>query len=147
MDAVLRENCLDAKTFQTLRGGCQMPPLDDYLLQRALSGTLFTITAFVAGRPIGMLRVTGDGAYIFLICDVLVLPEYRRMGLGSRLIERALDRIESMLPAGMWVTVNLFSAPGREDFYRRLGFHSLPNQHFGSGMQVILKATGLKNPN
>lgn len=146
MDAVFRENTLDARTFQIMRSGCSMPPLDDRLLEKALKGTLFTITAVLGAKTIGMLRVTGDGAYVFLICDVLVLPEYRRKGLGSRLIELALDRIEAMLPAGMWVTVNLFSAPGKEDFYRRLGFHALPNQHFGAGMQIILKATGPRAP-
>ena len=145
MDALFKENSLDMRAFQMMRGGCAMPPLDDRLLEKALKGALFTITAVLEGKTIGMLRVVGDGAYVFLICDVLVLPEYRRHGLGSRLIELALDRIESMLPAGMWATVNLFSAPGKEGFYRRLGFHALPNPHFGAGMQIILKATGPRN--
>lgn len=142
MDIAVGHDTLDAATFQMLRRGCSMPPLDDRLLARALEGTLFTLSAVWGDRTVGMLRVAGDGAYVFLICDVLVLPPYRRRGIGSRLIERALDRIERMLPEGAWVTVNLFSVPGKEDFYRKRGFHALPNQHFGAGMQIILKATG-----
>ncbi len=142
MNVEVRTNQLAAAEFQSLRMRCDMPPLDEELVTRALAGSLFTLSSYERGKLVGMLRVVGDGVYVFLIYDVLILPEFRRKGIGSNLIELALQRIESFLPEGMWITVNLFSAVGKEDFYKRRGFHTLPNAHFGAGMQMILRATG-----
>ena len=144
METQFRLNELDALGFQALRKACIMTPLDDDMLNTALDGSLFTLSAICGDKLSGMLRVVGDGAFVFLIYDVLVLPECRRRGLGGRLIDHALRVIETMLPAGLWVTVNLFSAPGKEDFYRRRGFYALPNENFGSGMQIIVKSVGAK---
>ena len=73
---------------------------------------------FVYGRQgelVGVGRAICDGAYQAAVYDVAVLPAYQGRGLGRLIMERVLDRL-----AGC--NVILYASPGKEDFYRRLGF-------------------------
>ena len=98
----------------------------------------------VDDRIVGMLRVVGDGNFIFVICDVMVSPEYRNRGIASALVEYALRSVEEMLPAGVTGTVSLFASKGREGLYSRLGFRELPNDWSGPGMQAFVAGRGEK---
>jgi GNAT superfamily N-acetyltransferase len=110
-----------------------------------LNGSLFTLLAVEyqdekdPGTPIGMLRVIGDGAFVFQIYDLLVAPQYRGHGTGSALVQAAVARIKEFFPPNRWVTIQLQSQPGTESFYERMGFQILPYSSFGAYMQVIEK--------
>ena len=53
------------------------------LLREAYSRSLYALGAFDGGRLVGAVRAVGDGCTIILIQDLLVLPEYRRRGIGD----------------------------------------------------------------
>ena len=61
-------------------------------------------------------RALADGADCAYICDVAVLPGHQGTGLGkavvSRLVEDSKDHQK----------IILYSVPGKEGFYRKLGF-------------------------
>ncbi|MDR1737156.1 MAG: GNAT family N-acetyltransferase [Oscillospiraceae bacterium] len=144
-DMEIRLDALDAQDFAMFRRQCGLPPLEPILLRRAIDGSLFTLLALCAEpggdfEPAGMLRVVGDGAFVFIIYDVMVVPAHRNAGIGSELIRTAISRVRAFFPPGRWLTVNLFAGPGRDEFYTRLGFYTLPNSGFGPGMQVIVKS-------
>lgn len=137
MDITIREGALSPQTFAGLRAACGMPELEPELTERALASSLFTLSAEIGSRTVGMARVVGDGAFVFLLYDVLVVPLWRRQGIGSLLVETAVDKVKTFVPPGRAVVVSLFSVEGRESFYSRLGFTELPAQGLGAGMQYF----------
>jgi GNAT superfamily N-acetyltransferase len=87
----------------------------DYDLQKtqiALSKTL-NITVYDEQILVGCLRILTDGYYFGTITELLVLPEYRKQGIGSKLLQLAKDNTPTMLYFG--------SQPGVEKFYEKNG--------------------------
>jgi len=80
--------------------------------QSALSKTL-NITAYDDKVLVGCLRILSDGYYFGTITELLVLPEYQKQGVGSRLLQLAKDNTPTMLYFG--------SQPGVEGFYEKNG--------------------------
>ncbi|GHV35531.1 hypothetical protein FACS18949_13690 [Clostridia bacterium] len=117
-----RCNALTAAQFAKLREASGLDTLDPALLETALGNSLFTLSSDIDGEAAGMLRVVGDGALLSVICDVLVAPDYRNLGIGSALVRLALDLCAEKMPPGRWLTVMVTCAPERHDFYQRLGF-------------------------
>lgn len=87
----------------------------EYDLERteaALARTL-NITAHDGGELVGCLRILSDGCYFGTITELLVLPEYRRRGIGSQLLLLARENAPTLLYFG--------AQPGLEPFYERNG--------------------------
>jgi len=73
------------------------------------------------GRAIGMGRVIADGVSDGYIQDLVVLPQYRKSGIGPQIITTLVNRC---LQSGItWI--GLIAEPDTEKFYRPLGFHPL----------------------
>ena len=135
------ENRLNMVEFQKLRLASGFEPLESGRLKKALAASLVRLSAEDGGETVGMVRVAGDGAYVFVIADLLVRPDRRGEGIGSALVNRAVDLISEMLPSGTWATVTLVAASGRESFYEGLGFHRLPKGEVGCAMQAYVRGT------
>ncbi|MGQ4537762.1 GNAT family N-acetyltransferase [Dermabacteraceae bacterium P7074] len=73
------------------------------------------------GRLIGLARVVGDGATICYLQDILVHPDYRRAGIGSRLIEAAF----APFPRVRQHVLITDEEPGQKAFYETAGFKQL----------------------
>lgn len=80
--------------------------------QDALSKTL-NITAYDGKRLVGCLRILSDGYFFGTITELLILPEYQKQGIGSRLLQLAKESTPTMLYFG--------SQPGIEAFYEKNG--------------------------
>jgi GNAT superfamily N-acetyltransferase len=137
-DISIKEGTLTPEIFAGLRAACGMPALEPELVKQAINNSLFNLTAVSGLRTVGMVRLVGDGAFVFVIVDLLVLPLWRRLGVGSKLVEEAILRAKSCVPPNRSVVVSLFSVEGRESFYTRLGFTELPATGLGAGMQYFL---------
>lgn len=112
MDYRVDDQELDAVTF--LRFVNQVWPgcYDPERTQDALSRTI-NITAYDDGRLAGCLRILTDGYFFGTITELLVLPEYQKQGVGSRLLELARVHTPTMLYFG--------SQPEAEGFYEKNG--------------------------
>ncbi len=87
----------------------------EYDLERteaALARTL-NITARDGGELVGCLRILSDGCYFGTITELLVLPAYRRRGIGSQQLRLARENAPTLLYFG--------AQPGLEPFYERNG--------------------------
>jgi ribosomal protein S18 acetylase RimI-like enzyme len=73
------------------------------------------------GRIVGMARVISDGVSDAYIQDVVVLKEYRRLGIGRELIRRLTEFC--LMHQIEWI--GLVSEPGTRKFYEDLGFREL----------------------
>lgn len=80
--------------------------------QIALSKTL-NITAYSGDMLVGCLRILSDGYYFGTITEMLVVPEYQQQGIGSKLLQLAVEHTPTMLYFG--------AQPGLEMFYEQNG--------------------------
>lgn len=68
------------------------------------------------GKLIAAGRALADGADASYICDVAVLPSHQGTGIGKAVVNRLVE-----LSAGHKKII-LYAVPGKEGFYRKLGF-------------------------
>lgn len=61
-------------------------------LREAYANSLCVLGAYDSENLVGILRAVGDGKTIVFIQDILVLPEYQRQGIGSKLLQAAMER-------------------------------------------------------
>ena len=136
MELKIYENMLTIASMQSLRVSCELSLIEPDMIKKALSRSLLNLTAVVDDSVVGMLRVVGDGIFVFVLCDIMVMPEYRNHGIASALISYSLKCIEHMLPSGFVGVVSLFSVKEHVKLYKRLGFTPLPRGSRGPGMQL-----------
>lgn len=75
------------------------------------------ITVWDGERFIGFARATSDGIYRATIWDVVIHPEYRSVGLGSKLVETVLSH-----PRMNRVERVYLMTTHKQRFYERIGF-------------------------
>lgn len=80
--------------------------------EAALSKTL-NITAYDSDILAGCLRILTDGYFFGTITELLVLPEYQKHGVGSKLLQLAKEASPTILYFG--------AQPGVESFYEKNG--------------------------
>ena len=68
------------------------------------------------GRLVGVGRALADGVDVAYLCDIALLPSHQGQGLGQRIVEHLLERVQGHKK------ILLYAAPGKETFYRRFGF-------------------------
>ena len=90
---------------------------DPAMLQKAYENSLLTLAAFDDGCLVGAVRVVGDGASVVFVQDLLVLPQYRRKGIGTALLHAVLERFEGVYQLHL-LTDN---TPETVAFYRAVG--------------------------
>lgn len=87
---------------------------------KSLPKSLFSIVAEKDGELAGTTRVGGDGALFFYIMDVAVMPEMQGRGIGTALMNAAIEFINN---AGAEKSLTfLFTGARRSSFYSRFGF-------------------------
>jgi ribosomal protein S18 acetylase RimI-like enzyme len=88
-------------------------------LRVAFGNSMFRCFVHDDGKLVGVGRALADGVYTAYIGDIAVLPAYRGLGLGKRIVAELLR-----LSAGHKKII-LYSVPGSEAFYRKFGFRGM----------------------
>lgn len=65
-------------------------------LMKAMERSLLVVSAWDDEKLVGLIRVVGDGLIIVYIQDILVLSQYKRKGIGSRLLSYVLDNYKDV---------------------------------------------------
>ena len=112
MDYKVDDKDLDVSMFISFVNQVWQGDYDIERTQTALSKTL-NITAYDNEMLVGCLRILTDGYFFGTITELLVLPEYQRQGVGSKLLELAKENTPTMLYFG--------AQPGVEGFYEKNG--------------------------
>jgi N-acetylglutamate synthase-like GNAT family acetyltransferase len=100
-----------------------------------------TIVAIEDGKAIGSASIKEHDLKTHLeltpwVASVIVHPEYRRRGVGSRI----MDRIDQEAVQLGLAKLYLFT-PDQEDFYSSLGWNTLLEDHFQGKPIVIMEKT------
>lgn len=88
-------------------------------LKLAAENSYLVCSAYVNERIIGFGRAISDGQYQSAIYDVVVLPDYQNQGVGKSIMEALLEKLPKSAP------ILIFVAPGKQGFYRKIGFGNL----------------------
>lgn len=88
-------------------------------LQTAFANSMFKCFVYESDRIVGVGRVLADGADCAYICDVAVHPELQGTGLGKDIVLKLVE-----LSRGH-KKVLLYAVPGKEGFYKKLGFEKM----------------------
>jgi ribosomal protein S18 acetylase RimI-like enzyme len=85
-------------------------------LKTAFTNSMFKCFVCEGEKLVGVGRALADGVDCSYICDVALLPSHQGMGLGQQIVAQlvALSRGHRK--------IILYSVPGKEPFYKKLGF-------------------------
>ena len=124
VDFVVEKRPPEVSDYLKLRNAVGWDAVPEDVSAAALAKSLFSVCIVVKGEIVGMGRVIGDDGLYLYVQDVMVLPEYQRQGIGSRIMDLITAYLDENLCKEAFV--GLKSAPGLECFYGRYGFTSKP---------------------
>lgn len=91
---------------------------------RSLNNSFYILIAWDENKLVGLIRIIGDGETIIYIQDILVLREYQRQVIGSKLLETILDEYNNVSQK-----VLLTDDTGKRDhFIKQMVLNQLINQ-------------------
>lgn len=88
-------------------------------LATVFSNSKFKCFVYDQDTLIGTGRALADGADCSYLCDVAVHPKYQGMGVGKKIIEKLIGLSEGHKK------IILYANPGKEGFYKILGFYKM----------------------
>lgn len=91
-------------------------------VKKALENTMYAVSVKVDGDIAGIGRVVGDNSIVCILTDICVKPEFQRMGIGSMIVRKLKQLIESGVKPGEKMQVELTPTAGNEGFYKKAGF-------------------------
>lgn len=88
-------------------------PLD---LKIAFTNSMYKCFVYEEGKLVGVGRALADGVDCTYVCDVALLPSHQNLGLGKQIVSKLVS-----MSSGHKKVI-LYSVPGKEPFYKKLGF-------------------------
>jgi ribosomal protein S18 acetylase RimI-like enzyme len=89
-----------------------------HTLKTAVQNSTYVVTAWNNEQLVGLARVISDDISICYLQDILVRPDYQRLGIGRILLSHCLERFDHVRTM-MLLTDN---EPKQIEFYKSLGF-------------------------
>lgn len=89
-------------------------------LQMPVSGYVWEDAGRISGN-VSLIPVNKDGYRTYMIANVAVHPDFRRLGIGRALTEKAMRFCEQQGARSVWLQVR-DDNPGAEHIYAELGF-------------------------
>lgn len=112
---VFNDNSQLAELYRSAALGSRSPQQ----IATAFYNSKYTIFALKSGRLVGAGRAFGDEVNCAVICDLAVSPDLQGAGIGKRMLETLKEQVRHHL------RIILYATPGKEDYYRRLGFSKM----------------------
>jgi len=93
---------------------------DINVLVRGIENSLDIVTAWDNDKLVGLIRIVGDGSTIIYIQDILILKEYKRKGIGRKLMLNILEKYSEVRQ----IVLLTDDSEETRGFYESLGFTS-----------------------
>ncbi len=133
-----KENALCYEDYCRLRENVGWLLFSKEQTQKALDNSLYTVIAVDDDQTIGMGRLIGDGMY-YIIADIVVQPDYQKQGIGGRIMNMIIEYVDRTTPIGGRSSIQLIAEKGKEAFYEKIGFKTIPHEICGSGMRKVIR--------
>lgn len=130
----LRSEAPAPSEYLTLRRAAGLSKKTNKAAQLGLPNSLFAVCIRNNDDLIAMGRVIGDGGCNFEIVDVAVHPDFRRRGLGSRIMEALITYLRSNAPKSAYVSV--VAHEGAPALYHKFGFRPTFPTSFGMSLKL-----------
>ena len=88
------------------------------ILEEAYANSLCVLGAYDDDKLLGIIRAVGDGQTIVFVQDIVVLPEYQRKGIGTKLLKAIMEKYKYVYQMEL-LTDNTEKTKA---FYRSVGF-------------------------
>jgi citrate lyase synthetase len=85
-------------------------------LTTAFANSMFKCLVYADGKLVGVGRAVADGIDCSYICDVAILPSHQGVGLGKEIVAKLVSMSKGHKK------IILYAVPGKEAFYKKLGF-------------------------
>lgn len=117
--SLIWSNSIDSFDWTELAALYRAAPLGNKApdgLRIAFTNSMFKCFVSEEGKLVGVGRALADGVDCSYICDVALLPSHQGLGLGKQIVSNLVS-----LSSGHKKII-LYAVPGREPFYKKLGF-------------------------
>ena len=126
-----------ATQFNMLTNSVGWGTRDEKVVEKALANSLYCLGAFDDDKLIGFARIIGDETIFLYIQDVMVMPEYQGQKVGTRIMEKLIEKIDQYKTVNKGIRTYLGASVGKEDFYKRFGFETRADADLGPGMVLF----------
>lgn len=91
---------------------------EPHQMERIFKGSQLVCFAWDENQLVGLARALSDGTSQSVIYDLCMLPEHQGRQLGKKMMKAMLERLNTP-------NTILWSVPGKEGFYEKLGFRPM----------------------
>jgi GNAT superfamily N-acetyltransferase len=131
-------NKISVKDYMILRKTADWKDITKKQAKTGLKNSVYLLSVKYGGKTVGMARIVGDGGYVMLIVDVIVLPECQGLGVGMAIMGKVMEYLGELARGGD-IKAHLMALAGKEGFYEKCGFRARPYDRFGNGMSMAVK--------
>ena len=131
---LLKENVNKVAEYNYLFDKVGWGSYEDKISKKALDNTIYSVSVYDDEKIIGYGRLIGDGICFLYIHDVMVLPKYQNKKIGTKIMNKLLEKIEQIKLENPYVRVYLGASKGKEEFCKKFGFITREEAELGKGM-------------
>lgn len=132
MDILINyKNTFNENEYKELRASAGWSPLSDSQIANIINNSNFKIAAYINDQIAGMARCITDNGYLYLLCDIIISPNYQGMGIGKKMLLKFIDEIKNSI-GNSYAKLYIMSLKGKEGFYKSLGF----NEEIATGLAI-----------
>lgn len=95
------------------------------VIQQSLEHSLYSVVVLFESKIIGMSRIIGDGYVYFYLQDIVVLPEFQKMGIGTMIMDNLMSYLKGNAPDQAFI--GLFSSNEGMKLYEKYDFKQYPS--------------------
>lgn len=128
------EKQITPKEFNYLTEKVGWGKRDEFLIEEALSNTLYSICAYENNQLIGYGRIIGDKTIFAYVQDVMVVPEHQGMQIGTGIMNHIMNKVIKLKECSPTLRVYLGASKNKEEFYKNFGFITRSEADLGEGM-------------
>lgn len=130
----IKENVNNVDEFNLLYDSVGWGAYDKKISKKALNNTYYSVSIYDDNKIIGYGRLIGDCICFMYIHDVMVMPKYQNKKIGTKIMNKLVDKIEIIKKENPDLRVYLGASKGKEGFYRKFGFIERQDADLGAGM-------------
>jgi ribosomal protein S18 acetylase RimI-like enzyme len=94
------------------------------VIEKSLENSLYSVVILFESKIIGMGRIIGDGYVYFYLQDIVVHPEFQKMGVGTMIMDKFMSYLKENAPDQAFI--GLFSSNEGKNLYEKYGIKQYP---------------------